>query len=87
MKGISSVLIQILTNWKGFEAFKSKFEHIERDLKHSIENSKHSKGFEAFECKFDPFEGESKHSNANSKHSNAIKSIQMQILINRMGLE
>ena len=58
--------MQIRTIRKGFEAFESKFEPLERDSKHSNANSNHSKGirsiwmqiltiwttFEEFECKF-----------------------------------
>jgi len=56
----------ILTIRKGFEAFKSNFEPLERDSKHLNANSNFLKGiwnigmqiltvrkrFEAFECKF-----------------------------------
>ena len=39
-----SIRMQIRTIWKGFEAFKSKFQPYERDSKHSNANSNHSKG-------------------------------------------
>ena len=45
LKGIRSVQMQIRIIWMGFEALESKFETIERDLKHSYNiNSKHSNG-------------------------------------------
>ena len=84
-KDIRSILIQILTIRKKFEAFKCKFEPFERVSKHSNEIRAIRKGFKAFKWK--PFERYSKHSNSNSNHSKEIRSIQMQIRTIRKGLE
>ena len=43
-KDIRSILIQILTIRKKFEAFKCKFEPFERDSKHFNANANLSKG-------------------------------------------
>ena len=73
--------MQILTIWKGFEAFEYKFELAEKESKDSNPNWNHSKGiwntriqiwairkgFKAFESKFKRFERDSKHLNAGSK--------------------
>ena len=78
--------MQLQAMQKGFEAFKCKFEPLERFSKHSNANSSHSKliessqmqiltirkKFEAFKCKFEPFERDSKHFNANANHSKGI---------------
>ena len=45
------------------------------------------KGFEAFESKFKPLERDSKHSNANSNLLKGIRSIWMQILTIRKGIQ
>ena len=61
----ASIQMQIRDIWKGFDAFKCKFEPFERVSKHSNANSSHSKviqsiqmqiltirkGFEAFKWK------------------------------------
>ena len=80
--------MQIQTSRKELEAFKSKFEPLERDSKHSNADSNHlkgirsiqmqirtsrsRKGFEAFESKFEHVERDSK---LDSKHSKGIRSI------------
>ena len=83
----------ILTIRKRFQAFKTKFEPFERDLKLSNPTSNHSKGirsirmqirtirkrFKAFEIKLQPFERDSKHSNAHSNHSKGIRSFRIQL--------
>ena len=62
-KGIRSIRMLIRNIQKGFGAFESKFESIERNSKNSkiilrILNQVLTirKGFEAFICNFEPFE-------------------------------
>ena len=79
--------MQILTIWKGFEAFEYKLELLEKDSKHLNLNWNHLKGiwstriqiwaiqkrFEALESKFERFERDLKLLKANSNHSNQIQ--------------
>ena len=72
-KAIRSILMEILTIRKIFEAFECKFEPFKRYSKHSIANSNHSKGirsvemqilairkgFEEFKIQFDQFKRDS----------------------------
>ena len=51
-KWIRSILIQIQTVWKGFEAFQSKFESLESHWGIWVQIPTFRKGFEEFECKF-----------------------------------
>ena len=70
-ENVRSILKQILTFRKGFEAFKCKFEPFESDSNHSNANANDSKGiqsiqmqietirkgFESFECKSNKSKG------------------------------
>ena len=86
-KGISSVQIRIWTIRKGFEAFKWKFEPLERIWSIRMQIRTIRNGFEAFECKFEPFERDSKHVNADSNNSKGIRIIQVQIRTIQKGFE
>ena len=48
-KIIRSILNQILSFRKGFEAFICNFEQFESDSKHSNANSKYSKGIQSIQ--------------------------------------
>ena len=76
--------MQLLTIWKLFKEFKCKFEHFERDLKHSNAYSKILTIQMEIPTIWTIFKGDSKHSNAISNHSKGIWSIRMQIRTLRM---
>ena len=71
--------MQIRTNQKGFEAFKSKFESLESNSEQSNEIQTTWKGYKGFEYKFEPFEKDSKNLNPNSNYSKEIRSIRIQV--------